>query len=75
MSYDFPGIFTIFTAIRLLIAYPYFALMESSRWQGTLGKQAMRIKVTNMNGERISFGRATGRYFVKIISSVEFMLG
>ena len=75
MSYDFPGVFTIFTTIKLLIAYPYFALMESSRWQGTLGKQAMRIKVTDMNGERISFGRATGRYFLKMVSSVEFMLG
>jgi uncharacterized RDD family membrane protein YckC len=75
MSDDFAGVFIIFTSIKLLIAYPYFALMESSRWQGTLGKQAMRIKVTDMNGKQISFARATGRYFLKIISSIEFMLG
>jgi len=75
MFYDFPGVFTIFTSIKLLLAYPYFALMESSSWQGTVGKQAMRIKVTDMNGVQISFARATARYFLKIISSVEFMLG
>ena len=75
MFYDFPGVFTIFTSIKLLLAYPYFALMESSSWQGTFGKQAMRIKVTGINGDRISFARATARYFLKIISSIEFMLG
>ena len=75
MTYDFPGLFIIFTSIKLFLAYPYFALMESSGRQGTLGKQAMRIKVTDVNGERISFGRATGRYFLKGVSSFEFMLG
>jgi hypothetical protein len=35
----------------------------------------MLIKVTDMNGEQISFARATARYFLKIISSIEFMLG
>jgi uncharacterized RDD family membrane protein YckC len=75
MSYDFPGVFIIFTSIKLFLAYPYFALMESSAWQGTFGKQAMRIKVTDMNGDQISFARATARYFLKIISSIEFMLG
>jgi uncharacterized RDD family membrane protein YckC len=75
MTYDFPGVFTIFAGIKLFIAYPYFALMESSRYQGTLGKLATGIKVTNTSGERISFGRATGRYFLKVVSSLEFMLG
>jgi uncharacterized RDD family membrane protein YckC len=75
MTYDFPGIFVIFTGVKLLLAYPYFALMESSRRQATLGKQLMQIKVTDTNGARISFARATGRYFLKAVSSFEFMLG
>src|SRR5262249_54434552 len=75
MTYDFPGVFVVFTSIKLLIAYPYFALMESSRWQGTLGKLSMRIKVTDTSGNPISFGRATGRYFLKIMSAIMFMLG
>jgi uncharacterized RDD family membrane protein YckC len=75
MSTDFPGVFLTFAAVKLFIAFPYFALMESSRRQGTIGKQVMRIKVTDLNGARISFGRATGRYFLKMVSSFEFMLG
>lgn len=75
MTTDFPGVFAIFISIKLLIAFPYFALTESSRWQGTLGKHLMGIKVTTLEGERLSFGRATGRYFLKLVSSLEFMLG
>ncbi|MEK9136772.1 MAG: RDD family protein [Bacteroidota bacterium] len=53
----------------------YYALMESSSYQGTLGKMALGIKVTDMNGNGISFGRATGRYFAKIISSLTLCIG
>ena len=75
MTDDFAGLFTIFVTSKLLVAFPYFSMMESSRWQGTLGKQAMQIKVAGTDGKRISFARASGRYFLKIISSTEFMLG
>jgi len=53
----------------------YFALMESSHWQGTVGKQALKLVVTDLNGERIGFGRATGRYFAKILSTMIFLVG
>ena len=46
----------------------YFALMESSSYQATFGKRALGLRVTGMNGERISFGAATIRYFCKILS-------
>jgi len=75
MSADFPGVFLTFAAVKLCIAFPYFALMESSLRQGTVGKQVVKIKVTDLEGNRISFGRATGRYFLKMVSSFEFMLG
>jgi uncharacterized RDD family membrane protein YckC len=75
MSADFPGVFLTFAAVKLCIAFPYFALMEGSRRQGTIGKQVVKIKVTDLVGNRISFGRATGRYFLKMVSSFEFMLG
>lgn len=61
--------------VSALIAWPYFALMESSAKQGTLGKMALGIKVTDENGNRIGFGRATGRYFGKIISSLTCGIG
>jgi uncharacterized RDD family membrane protein YckC len=53
----------------------YFALMESSKHQGTLGKMALSIKVTDLAGNRLSFGRATGRYFAKIISGLTMGIG
>ncbi|MGB6429335.1 MAG: RDD family protein [Candidatus Acidiferrales bacterium] len=40
----------------------YYALLESSRWQGTLGKKFFGLYVTDTQGNRISFGRATRRY-------------
>jgi uncharacterized RDD family membrane protein YckC len=42
--------------------------MESSSYQGTLGKMALGLTVTDLEGRQISFGRATGRYFSKIIT-------
>ncbi|MDR0274910.1 MAG: RDD family protein [Burkholderiaceae bacterium] len=53
----------------------YFALMESSSWQATLGKRAMGIKVVDAQGGRIGFGRATGRFFGKIVSALIFCIG
>lgn len=53
----------------------YFALMESSGWQATLGKRAMGIKVTDDAGRRVSFGVATGRYFGAAISNMILYVG
>ncbi len=61
--------------ISIIIQWLYYALMESSSKQATLGKMVLGIKVTDMNGNRISFGRATGRYFGKIISGLILNVG
>jgi len=53
----------------------YYSLMESSSRQATLGKMAVGIKVTDLHGNRISFGRATGRYFAKLVSSFTMLIG
>ncbi|HEY6328271.1 MAG TPA: RDD family protein, partial [Blastocatellia bacterium] len=47
------------------VGWLYFAFMDSSRSQGTLGKKMLGIVVTDLAGARISFARATGRYFAK----------
>lgn len=61
--------------VSLVIGWLYFALLESSDKQGTVGKMALGIQVTDLNGERVSFGKATGRYFGKIISSLILCIG
>lgn len=53
-----------------IIGWLYFALQESSVAQATLGKKMMGIKVIDLDGQRISFGRATGRHFAKIVSGI-----
>lgn len=53
----------------------YFAVMESSSRQATLGKMALGIKVVDLHGDRISFARATGRYWGKIASGVLLGIG
>lgn len=58
-----------------IIGWLYFALQESSPKMATVGKQAVGIVVTDMNGNRISFGKATGRYFGKIISALILCIG
>jgi len=61
--------------IRTVLNWLYYALLESSSWQATLGKKALGLEVTDMEGRRISFGRATGRFFAKIISALILWIG
>lgn len=53
----------------------YEALMESSSYQATLGKMIFGMKVTDLYGNRISFARATGRHFAKILSGMILCVG
>lgn len=66
---------TAYYSITIIVLWLYYAIMESSPWQATLGKKTMGIKVTDLNGNRISFGRATGRYFAKFISTIILFIG
>jgi len=59
----------------LVAGWLYFAIMESSDHQATLGKMALGLVVTDLQGRQITFGRATGRYFGKILSAFIFCIG
>jgi len=61
--------------VGFLVGWFYFAGMESSARQATLGKSAMGLVVTGIDGNRISFLRATGRYFAKWLSAVILLIG
>lgn len=69
------ALFTIIFVVLFASQWLYYALMESSGKQGTLGKMVLKLKVTDMNGNRITFGRASGRYFAKWISSMTMLIG
>ena len=65
----------IWDTIRLMMIWLYHASFESSKYQATPGKMALGIVVTDYQGERISFGKATGRYFAKIVSTIILLIG
>ena len=54
--------------IAFVLNWIYFAIFESSTWQATPGKMILGLYVTDVDGRRISFGRASGRFFGKLVS-------
>jgi uncharacterized RDD family membrane protein YckC len=70
------GVILVLLPFTIVITWIYFAAMESSAHQGTLGKMALGLFVTDSHGRRISFGRATGRFFAKFITGlIPFLIG
>lgn len=61
--------------ISIVIPIFYYAGMHSSKWQATIGKKLLRLKVTDMEGNRISFWRALGRYLAMAFLSGIFYVG
>lgn len=71
MGLELAGAEIIFLVLGIL----YWALMQSSKQQATLGKALCGLKVGGPNGERISVQRALGREAAKIISSLTLLIG
>ena len=61
--------------VGIVVPWLYYAIMEASSKQATLGKMVIGSIVTDEAGNRISFGRATGRYFGKILSAIIILIG
>ena len=62
LSLFFPRLLLLF-ALGLAGTWLYWSLLESSSWQATLGKKALGLYVTDLAGARLTFGRASGRFF------------
>ncbi|WP_156645425.1 RDD family protein [Lentibacillus sp. JNUCC-1] len=69
------GIVIIIYLIAGILGVLYFAGMHASKWQGTVGKKVVGIKVINEDGGRISFLKGVGRYFALFISGMIFYIG
>jgi len=65
------------TAFVLTIAgvWLYYTAFEASSWQATPGKRALRLRVTDMSGRPLTFGRAAARNAAKLISNLTFLIG
>jgi uncharacterized RDD family membrane protein YckC len=62
--------------VGIVGAWLYYALQESSDARATLGKRAFKLQVATQDDRaRISFARATGRYFAHFLSLVTLYVG
>uniref|UniRef100_A0A7C3IDC6 RDD family protein n=1 Tax=Gracilinema caldarium TaxID=215591 RepID=A0A7C3IDC6_9SPIR len=68
-------IMNILTIVFFGMLWLYYAIMESSSSQATLGKKLFHIKVTNTQGNRLSFGKATARFWLKALSFIILGIG
>lgn len=69
------GVFSVLMVISILTYWIYQANMESGLHQATWGKRAMGLRVCDLNGNRISFGRASGRFFASGLSALCLGIG
>ena len=58
-----------------IVNFIYHVVMEASPKQGTYGKQILKIKVTDLHGERIGLAQSLGRNLAKILSALTLFLG
>lgn len=61
--------------LLLIIIWLYYALLESSPWQASLGKRIMGLKVVDKRGRRLSFGKATKRLLSRLVTNFTFYFG
>jgi uncharacterized RDD family membrane protein YckC len=65
----------IWNVLGILVTWIYYAGLESSSQMATLGKRVLGLKVTDLQGQRIDFARASGRHFGKILSALFLGIG
>jgi len=61
--------------LSLTIQILYSTLMESSKLQATVGKLALGLKVTDLQGNKLDFVKALVRNLCKIISNFTLLIG
>lgn len=62
-----PTFLLLVYGVPIVAQFAYFSLMHASRYQATLGKMAVGIKVVDSGGDRMSLGRSMGRFAVRFV--------
>jgi uncharacterized RDD family membrane protein YckC len=68
--FGFIGMILVFAVVSILIQWLYHAYLESGEKQATWGKQALGLYVTDLTGNHVTFGRASGRFFAKMVTGM-----
>jgi uncharacterized RDD family membrane protein YckC len=61
------GLIILLAIVLIVCGWLYEAILTSSVRGATWGKQALGLRVLRADGVRLSFGRATARYFCKTL--------
>jgi uncharacterized RDD family membrane protein YckC len=61
--------------VLILVGIMYYAIMEASRHQASLGKLALELKVTDADGRRLSLSKSVLRNASKLLSASLLLLG
>jgi len=69
------GVILRIVIFSVFITWLYYALLESSAWQATVGKKLLGVYITDLGGNRVSFGRASGRYFGMVLFRLPPVIG
>ena len=64
-----------FALVSAALSWAYFTLFESSPMQGTVGKYALGLYVTDLHADPITFWRASARYWLKLLSNTTLGVG
>lgn len=75
--FEYNSIYLVLTHLLISITcdWIYFCLMESSKYQATIGKRLLGVMVVDKDYERITYARANTRYWGKLLSGLLLGLG
>jgi uncharacterized RDD family membrane protein YckC len=62
------------TLIALVVGYIYYVIFECSKWQATPGKLALGLRVTDLEGGRLSLGRSLVRNAVRLVNALSALI-
>ncbi|MEP7185926.1 MAG: RDD family protein [Rhodanobacter sp.] len=62
------------TLLALLVGYVYYVIFEFSKWQATPGKLMLGMRVTNLNGQRLSLSRSLARNAVRLVNALTVLI-
>lgn len=68
-------LFILLCQLGFYVIYALYNIFFVGRFGATPGKMVCKIKVVTAQGEKVSYGRATGRFFAEVLSGMICYLG
>ena len=75
MAMGFAAVMAATALLTTIIAILYWSIMESSKYQATVGKMALGLKVSDVDGQNLDFVKSLIRNVCKIISGMILGIG